>query len=140
MLYVSNNRNILLDFIRIGSSKLQVSVNYYQAKGEILLKVCLHPLMSLHNLESMVQWKFRVHPHEIFHGSCFDMLSIKISLIIRPFLHKPPTHIVHIMRRLHLGISSNALLVIALAIGCKRCHLLASNSECTNSISIVIST
>ena len=42
--------------------------------------------------------------------------------------------------RRHLGVASNDLLVIALAIECKRCHLPTHNIECYNSPSLVIST
>ena len=42
--------------------------------------------------------------------------------------------------RRHLGVASNDLLVIALAIKCKRFHLPTYNIECNNSPSLVIST
>ena len=42
--------------------------------------------------------------------------------------------------RHHLGVAGNDLLVIALAIEYKRCHLRTNNIECNNSPSLVIST
>ena len=40
----------------------------------------------------------------------------------------------------HLGVASNDLHVITLAIECKRCHLQTNNIECYNSPSLVNST
>ena len=42
--------------------------------------------------------------------------------------------------RRHLGVASHNLLVIALAIEYKRCHLPTNNIECNNSPSLVSST